>query len=275
MHPIRFLAPLLLVVSIAAGCDGLPLGGATPTPTGAHFFASGTGAGLELMTALTRRFSALHPEVVFTLEDVGQDSAVANVGTGHAHFGFISRELKPEETDRVRSVPFAAVGTGVAVNPANPITGLTKDQIRRIYAGEITDWAQLGAPAGEIRPFLREVGSATRASFESYFFGGSPAYGANVVNISNAAPMFQALRDFRTGVGMVTVEKTSVEDSSIRILAIDGVSATTKNVNSGVYPVRRPIILLLPDTTSPISPRLRDFFDFILSPEGQGILAGF
>ena len=260
---------------MATGCDSIGLGQPTPTPTRAFFFVSGTGAGLELMTALTERFSALHPEVHFTLEDVGQDSAVANVAVGKADFGFISRDLKPEETDRVRSIPYAATGTGLAVNPANPITGLTKEQIRRIYTGEVTDWAQLGGSPGEIRPFLREVGSATRASFESYFFDGRPTYGKNVVELANSGPMIAGLRDFKTGVGMVTVQKSSVEDSSIRLLAINGVAATTRNVNSGIYPVRRPIILLLPDTESPISPRLRDFFEFIQSSEGHDILAGF
>lgn len=266
---------MIVMVLVAAACNGSPFGRPTATPTGAFFTGSGTGAGLELMTALTARFSATHPEVQFTLADVGQDSAVADVIVGRAEFGFISRDLKPEETNRVRSIPFAAVGTGLAVNPANPIAGLTKDQVRRIFTGEVTDWAQVGGPAGQIRPFLREVGSATRASFESYFFSGTPVYGTNVVEVANSGPMFGALRDFKTGVGMVTVQKSSVEDSSIRLIAINGVSATTKNVNSGAYPVRRPIILLLPDTESPISPRLRDFFEFIDSAEGQAILAGF
>jgi hypothetical protein len=66
-----------------------------------------------------------------------------------------------------------------------------------------------------------------------------------------------------------------LSDPSLRILAINGVSTATRNVNSGVYPVRRPIILLLPDTESPISPQLRDFFEFIQSAEGLDILAGF
>lgn len=269
-----FLSPLLVVFS-AASCAGISLGQPSVAPARAFFRGSGTGAGLELMTALTDRFSAIHPEVRFTLEDVGQDTAVASVATGTADFGFISRDLTQEEKGKVRSIPFTATGTGVAVNPANTTAGLTKDQVRRIYTGEVTDWAQLGGTPGEIRPFLREVGSATRASFESYFFDGAPTYGKNVVEVANSGPMIQALRDFRTGVGMVTVQKASVEDSSIRIVAIDGVPATTKNVNSGVYPVRRPIILLLPDTDSPISPRLREFFDFIESAEGQAILAGF
>jgi phosphate transport system substrate-binding protein len=227
------------------------------------------------MTALTGRFSEIHPEVRFTLEDVGQDSAVASVSVGKADFGFISRDLKPEETARVRSIPFAATGTGLALHADNQVFGLTKEQVRQVYSGELTDWAQLGGAPGEIRPFVREFGSATRASFESYFFNGTPVYGKNVVEVTNSGPMFQALRDFKTGIGMITVQKSSVEDQTIRIVAINGVSATTRNVNSGVYPVRRPIILILPDSESPISPRLRDFFEFIQSAEGHDILAAF
>jgi phosphate transport system substrate-binding protein len=275
MHQIRHLTAAILTALITAGCGSIPLGQPTAAPARADFFGSGTGAGLELMTALTARFSEIHSEVRFTLDDVGQDTAVANVATGKADFGFISRELKPEEMNKVRSIPFAATGTGLAVNPANTVPGLTKEQVRRVFTGEITDWAQLGGSPGPIRPFVREVGSATRASFETYFFDGAPRYATSVVELTNSAPMFQALRDFKTGVGMVTVQKSSAEDSSIRILAINGVSANTRNVNSGVYPVRRPIILLLPDTQSPISPRLRDFFEFIQSAEGHDILAAF
>ena len=274
MH-LRRLAAALLIALITAGCGTNPLARPTAAPPRADFYGSGTGAGLELVKALTDRFTAMHPEVHFTLSDVGQDSAVADVATGKANFGFISRELKPEETEKVRSIAFAATGTGLAVNPANQVATLSREQVRRIYAGEVTDWAEVGGTPGEIRPFLREVGSATRASFESYFFDRAPVYGKSVVEVTNSAPMLQLLRDFKSGVGMVTVQKSSVEDPSIRILPINGVSANTRNVNSGIYPVRRPIILLLPNTESPISPRLRDFFEFIQSAEGHDILAGF
>jgi len=266
---------MVLLVSIAPGCETLGLGQPTATPTRAFLFASGTGAGLELVTALTTRFSEIHPEVRFTIEDVGQDTAIANVATGKADFGFISRDLKPEETAKVRAIPFAATGTGLAVSTTNKIAGLTKEQVRRIYTGEITDWAQLGGTPGAIRPLMREVGSATRASFETYFFDQPPVYGPNVVEVTNSGPMLQAVRDFKTGIGIVTVQKSTVEDSSIKIMSLNGVPATTRNVNSGFYPVRRPIILLLPDTNSPIDPRLRDFFEFIQTAEGHDILAGF
>ena len=273
-HHIRLVVVLVLFALVAPGCERIGLGQPSAAPA-VSFLGSGTGAGLQLVTALTARFTEIHPEVRFTLEDVGQDSAVAYVATGRASFGFISRDLKPEESGRVRAIPFAATGTGLAVNPANTVAGLTKEQVRRIYTGEITDWAQLGGAPGQIRPLLREVGSATRASFESYFFGQLPVYGPSVVEVADSGPMLQAVRDFKNGVGMVSVQKSTVEDATIRIPALNGVPATTRNVNSGFYPVRRPIILLLPDTDSPIAPRLRDFFEFIQTEEGHDILAGF
>ena len=273
-HHVHLVAVLVLFALVAPGCERIGLGQPSAAPA-ISFLGSGTGAGLQLVTALTARFTEIHPEVRFTLEDVGQDSAVAYVATGRASFGFISRDLKPEETDRVRAIPFAATGTGLAVNPANAVAGLTKEQVRRIYTGEITDWAQVGGAPGQIRPLLREVGSATRASFEAYFFDKHPVYAPSVVEVVESGPMLQAMRDFKTGVGMVSVQKSTVEDTSIKILALNGVPATTRNVNSGFYPVRRPIILLLPDTDSPIAPRLRDFFEFIQTEEGHDILAGF
>lgn len=131
-----------------------------------------------------------------------RNSAVANVATARADFGLISRDLRADELVKVRSIPFAATGTGLAVNPSNRVVGLTKAEVRRVFSGEVTDWVQPGGSPGEIRPFVRELGSATRASFEAYFFGGAPVYGKNVVELSNSAAMFQAVRNFSGGVGM-------------------------------------------------------------------------
>jgi ABC-type phosphate transport system substrate-binding protein len=56
---------------------------------------------------------------------------------------------------------------------------------------------------------------------------------------------------------------------------LDGVAATTRNVNTGAYPVRRPIILTLHPDPARTKPAVAAFFDFIKSTEGQEILAGF
>jgi len=269
----RALSAALLSLVLAA------CGGATQSTAGvvahATYRGAGTGAGLESLTALASRFEALHPGVEIKLEDVGADTSVALVANGEADFGFLSRDLKPEERTRLSSIPYAGTGTGLAVNPQNTTGGLTTEQVRKIYTGEITDWSQVGGQPGTIRPLLRESGSSTRASFEAYFFAGKPTYGKSVIEVVESGPTYQAVRDFKGAIAMITIQKTTAEDHTLRLLSLDGIAATTRNVNSGAYPVRRPIILTVHPDPARLKPTVSAFFDFIKSPEGQEILAGF
>jgi phosphate transport system substrate-binding protein len=268
-----FLAALLTAALVA--CGGLtPSAGKSNLP-GGSYRGVGTGAGLESLTALAKRFEELHPGVTFKLEDLGADTSIALVANGDADFGFLSRDLKSEEKTRLTAVPYAGTGTGLAVNPLNVIGALTKDQVRKIYAGEITDWSQVGGQAGEIRPLIRENGSSTRASFEAYFFDGKPAYGKNVIEVVESGPTYRAVRDFKSAIAMITIQKTTAEDATLRLISLDGIAATTRNVNSGAYPVRRPIILTVHPDAARMKPTVSAFFAFIKTQEGQEILAGF
>jgi phosphate transport system substrate-binding protein len=265
-----------LVVTALVACGGLPVGttqGAT-VPAGTYR-GVGTGAGLESLTALATRFQAKHTGVTFKLEDVGADTSIALVGNGDADFGFLSRDLKAEEKARVQSIPYAGTGTGLAVNTLNAIGALTMEQVRKIYTGELTDWSQLGGQPGEIRPLMRESSSSTRASFEAYFFSGKPTYGKNVIEVVESGPTYQAVRDFKGAIAIITIQKTTTEDPNLRLVALDGIAATTRNVNSGAYPVRRPIILTLHPDTTKMKPAVAAFFEFIKTAEGQEILAAF
>jgi len=267
---------IAILATALVGCGGLTPGSARPsTVPGGSYRGVGTGAGLESLTALAKRFEQLHPGVAFKLEDLGADTSIALVANGDADFGFLSRDLKADEKTRLTSLPYAGTGTGLAVNPLNVIGALTKEQVRKIYAGDITDWSQVGGQPGEIRPLVRENGSSTRASFEAYFFDGKPTYGKNVIEVVESGPTYQAVRDFKSAIAMITIQKTTAEDPTLRLLALDGIAATTRNVNSGAYPVRRPIVLTLHPDPARMKPTVAAFFDFIKTAEGQEILAGF
>ena len=267
---------IAILATALVACGGLTPASAKPStvPSG-NYRGVGTGAGLESLTALAKRFEQLHPGVAFKLEDLGADTSIALVANGDADFGFLSRDLKPEEKARLTSIPYAGTGTGLAVNPLNVIGSLTKEQVRKIYAGEITDWSQVGGQAGEIRPLVRENGSSTRASFEAYFFDGKPAYGKNVIEVVESGPTYQAIRDFKSAIAMITIQKSTADDPTLRLLTLDGIAATTRNVNSGAYPVRRPIILTTHPDPTRMKPTVAAFFEFIKTAEGQEILAGF
>ena len=272
MRRIVCLAALLAIALTACG-DGAP--SSRSTVPGGTYRGVGTGAGLESLTALATRFQQRNPGVQIKLEDVGSDTSVALVANGDADFGFLSRDLKTEEKTRLTAVPYAGTGTGLAVNTQNAIGALSTEQVRRIYSGEITDWSQVGGQPGDIRPLLRESGSSTRASFEAHFFGGKPTYGRNVIEVVESGPTYQAIRDFKGAIAMITIQKTTAEDATLRLLALDGIAATTRSVNSGTYPVRRPIILTLHPDPARVKPAIAAFFDFIKTSEGQEILASF
>ena len=264
-----------LLTAALLGCGGAAVAPtASPVPPGTYRGA-GTGAGLESLAALAARFEARHPGVTIKLEDVGADTSVALVAKGDADFGFLSRDLKPDEKTRLTAIPYAGTGTGLAVNPTNGIRGLTTEQVRKIYSGEISDWSHVGGQAGDIRPLIREAGSSTRASFEAYFFGGKPTYARNVIEVVESGATYHAVRDFKGAIAMITIQKTTAEDPTLRLLALDGIAATTRNVNSGAYPVRRPIILTVHPDPARTKPAVAAFFDFIKTPEAQEILAGF
>ena len=59
--------------------------------------------------------------------------------------GMASRELKDEEKAELTGTSIALDGIAVVVNPNNTVEDLTMDQIKSIYIGETTDWADVAA----------------------------------------------------------------------------------------------------------------------------------
>ena len=232
---------------------------------------------MEPLRALTKRFTELHPEADFKLEDTGAETGIVLVNVNQVDFGFISRDLYPEEAGKVVLLPMTGTGTAVAVNPSNSVKGLTRDQVRRIFSGQITDWGAVGGTAGhQIKLILREATSATRASFESYFFPeGKPTYPASSIGVVESREMYLAIRSLQDSIAMVTLQKSTEEDPTIRLLSLDGVAAKTSNVSSGTYPIRRPVYFITNNDPSKVKPGVRALIEFMKSPEGVQILSTF
>jgi phosphate transport system substrate-binding protein len=274
-HPLpNTLAAIVVAAAMAMSCGG----GAAPVasdPLNGNFTASGGGGALAQMQALTKRFNELHPRVKFDLENVGSDAATPLVDTGQVDLGFVSRELLADEKTKIGSLSLGVTGTGIAVNAANPVAGLTRDQVRRIYTGEIKDWSAVGGPSGPIKVLLREVNAATRQNFEEGIFGKTkPTYLSTLITAGSNAEMIDDLSGFTGGIGVLTVSSRAV-DPRVRLIALDGVAATNENVLNGTFPIRRPLYLVYPKDESKMKPAVAAFVAFVRSPEGQKVLAAF
>jgi phosphate transport system substrate-binding protein len=175
-----------------------------------------------------------------------------------------SRNLQGSETS-LWSIEIARDGIAIIINPKNPITDLTLQQIADIYDGKTTNWDQIGGKKGEIDVFTREDGSGTRSSFESLVMGKNQIMARAMVENSNGA-IRQLVADDPGAVGYISL---GLVDSTVKALDLGGIVPSRENVVNGTYNLSRPFLFL---SLKPPEGLVKDFIDFTMSAEGQKIL---
>lgn len=265
----------VLAALLVSACGGAAAPAArTKDPLGGRYTVSGGGGALEPVNALTQAFQRLHPLITWVIEDVGSDGGIQLAANGGADLGMISRDLRDAEKGTVRTLSIGLSGTGMAVNPANPVTGLTKDQVSAIYTGKVSDWSQVGGASGKMTVLVREAGSATRSAFESYFFTGKPTYGKDVIEVYELQETLKAISSFKDSIGMLSITNATLANATIKFLSIDGVAVSKETIANGSYKIRRPLYLVYNNDPTNLKPAIAAFLDFVRGPEGQKIIAG-
>ena len=122
----------------------------------------------KVIGALGESFMSANSGVTFTYNPTGSGSGIKAVQEGRCDIGLSSRALKDEETaSGLVGTTVALDGIAIIVNPENPVSDLSVEQIASIYTGEITNWKDVGGNDAEIVLIGREAGSGTRDGFES------------------------------------------------------------------------------------------------------------
>jgi len=278
MTLLRKSLKLALVALLVASCGGAGPITAKPTddPLGGTYVLKGGGGALDAVKALTSGFSATHQTVLWQgFDDVGSDAGVSLTVSGNVDLGYISRDLRAAEKGTVETLAIGASGTGVGVNGTNAVKALTKDQVAKIFTGQITDWKDVGGTPGKIRVLLREPESSTRSAFESYFFGSTkPVYSKDAIEVFQIDETLKALGSFKDSIGMMTMNAKAFSTADVRLLTIDNIAATRETLTNGTYPIRRPLYFVSNTDAAKVKPTIRAFLDFVKGPEGQKILAG-
>lgn len=270
------LVAALVVLGACAGGPGsvLPTPVRTKDPLAGDYVASGANGANPQMTALITRFSQLHPGVNFKLNDIDTETSIVNVGTGDVDFGYIGRDLRTTEA-RITLTPIGFTGSSMAVNAANPITNLTKDQVAKIYAGTVKDWTDVGSTAGAVKAFRREAASSTRTTIESYVWGSAtPTYSQDVQEIFESADTIKAIGAFKGSLGTVTLSAKNLKDTTMKLIGMDGVQPTLANLNNGSWKISKPSYMTTNPDPAKVKPAIKALLDFVKSPEGQKIIVG-
>jgi len=274
-----FMLTGLLVLALAAsGCRPTPAPTPTPAPSSTPAEAGLSGKIVEagsttvqpLAEKLAEAFSAKYPQVQITVQGGGSSVGVKSAGEGTVDVGAASREVKDSELQEfpdLKVFTIARDGIAIVAHPDVPLDGLTKEQVRDIFAGEITNWSDVGGPDRPIVVVSREEGSGTRAAFEEMVMGkeGPPIVDTAILQPSNGA-VRTTVATTPDSIGFLSF---GYLDESVKALAVDGVEATEANAASGDYPIVRPLNLLIKGEPSGV---VKAWLDFILSDEGQEIV---
>lgn len=215
--------------------------------------------------SLAQAYMEKHPEVKITVQ--GGDSLVGirTVQSGLTNIGTASRNLSKEESEGLTQYQIGKDGVAVIVNPENPINSLTMDQLKEIYEGKITNWKQVGGKDEPITVIIREIGSGTRLAFEDILFGKEIEQN----NASVAISTHQVMQDVAVNSGAIGYVSRNSLNSDVKLLMIDNVPLTKENIENCRYVLQRPLFFLVKGTSSGV---VKDFLDFVMSPEGQLIV---
>ena len=145
------------------------------------------------------------------------------------------------------------------VNENNPVDGLTVEQIRGIYAGEYTNWAELGGANRIINPVTRLEGSGSQSAMNA-FMGDREIATKSPFAIAGASIGF-SFRYYMDGI---------VGNQAVKMLALNGVYPSAENIQNGSYPIIAQFYAVYrADNTNKNIPLL---IDWILSEEGQTLI---
>lgn len=252
---------LLFSIGVVTGCNR-DTGEETALSGSLQIAGSTSVQGLS--EELAGEFMARNRGVKINVAGGGSGAGIKAAQDGTADIGASSRELKPEEK-QVQEHLIAKDGIAVIVHKDNPVDNLSLAQMQQVFAGEITNWRELGGNDAGISLVVREEGSGTRGAFEEIVLKDKP-FPAGVLVQNSTGAVRTAVAGNPDAIGFISIGSMNDE---VKALKVDGVEATTENVLNGSYKIARPFLYL---TKEEPQGTVKAFIDFVLSDDGQSII---
>lgn len=265
----------LLTVTAAAGCSaGNTENTSNSTASSEGSVISGTvtmngSTSMEkFASAINESFMIAYPNITATVEFTGSGAGIEAVTNGTVDIGNSSRNLKEEELANGLAENIVAIdGIGVVVDNSNPINNISKEDLAKIYTGEITNWKDAGGKDSNIVVIGREASSGTRSAFEEILEVTDKCKYAQEIDSTGA--VMAKVASTPGAIGYVSLD---VIDDTVKCITLDGVEATPEKIKAGEYFLCRPFVMATKGEISEQSPAVQALFDYIDSDEGQSII---
>ena len=232
---------------------------------------------LPLAQAEAEEFMVENAGKSVTVTGGGSGVGIAALIDGEVDIATASREMKAEEIEAAKAngvnpveTPIAIDGISVVVNPANPVSELTFDQLRGIYNGSISNWKDVGGEDKAIVVISRDSSSGTYEYFKEDVLQGDE-YRADALTQPATGGIVGEVSQNPNAIGYIGV---AYLDNSVKALSLDAGNGseapTSENILSGAYPLSRSLFFY---TNGEPSGLTKEFINFVLSETGQSIVS--
>lgn len=230
----------------------------------------GTGAMVGVVRRIAENYMREMPRSVVTVAERDSRRSLRAVLTGSTDIGlFTARELLPPgEPGKILAVSTLGWDAEVVVvNRSNPVDGISRDDLRRIYMGEIRNWQAVGGADQAITVYENLPDSGTAEVWETHVLKG-PRFLTPSAKVVDLERMQAAVIVEPGAIGHVTHAQMHRQ---VKPLGIDGVTPSRATILAGSY---QPMIELMMATAQNPSEATAAFVAYALdAAKGQRILA--
>ena len=175
---------------------------------------------------------------------------------------YVKEELK-EANAQLEQKPIGRDALVFIVNENNPVKSLTRQQLKDIYAGKITNWKEVGGEDLRIQVINRDEASGTREAFRTIVMDGTPFDRRSAV-LSGTGQVRDVVSRSRGAIGYISlgfVDSLNAK-TSVKAVSVNHVEASEKTVASGGYPISRDLYFFVKGAPSQ---QAQDYIDYVTS----------
>lgn len=225
---------------------------------------------VRITKSLQDNFNKKHQiQIITNNKPSGSERGINNLKSGFINIAAVSRPLTDEEKrEGLVEIPVKLDEIAIVVGKDNPITNLSRKEVKNIFQGRVTNWSQLNTQSQNkvIKVINRANDSGTREVFKEQFLNGEEF--GSTFNIQTwpddeTIPILQQLRT--DGITYATYAHIEAQ-KTVKSLRIDGSIPTDAN-----YPYKRQFSYVYRDKDND-KPEVKLFIQYINSPEGRKII---
>lgn len=269
---------LLILVTLSVSCSSTY---SSPNSQQATVYIENKGSDtiVNLALAWAEHYQLEHTEVRISVTGGGSGTGITALINGTVDIANASRQIKTEEIEEANSngvnpveLIIARDAIAVIVNPGNPVSALTLQQISDIYSGAIKNWSEVG---GEDRPIVRlsrETNSGTHVYFLETVLrlgdeNNKTLFSRDTLLLPSSEGIVAEVRQNPNAIGYDGLGYVPPDLKMIAIARESGgeyVLPSVETVNNDAYPIARDLYMY---TASEPSGMVKTYLDWIISSD--------